>query len=271
VRFGDLLPLTARDAGCCGELLGDPPVVVKEVRDTGVLWKDDAEVRRGEELVLWGVLDAGSYNYLIQYGFRDDGTVTFGFAATGTNLPGREAEAHMHDGIWRIDVDLAGPAHDTVLLGRHLEPAGSPSATDQAPQFNAGREGFGDWKSGEFSLARVRDEVVRNGRGQKISYDLVPLRWGSSRHVEPFSQHDFWVMRERSTELSVTQLPAYVEDREPIVDSDVVLWYTSPLHHVPRHEDGRLVGGSWEGATIAMWAGFELRPRNLFDETPLFP
>ena len=35
----DLVPATAADAGCCGTVLDG--VVVKEVRDRGVLWKND--------------------------------------------------------------------------------------------------------------------------------------------------------------------------------------------------------------------------------------
>lgn len=55
VQFGfELVETSVADAGTCGELIGTPPVAVKEVRDRGVAWKDDAGVHRGQELVLWG-------------------------------------------------------------------------------------------------------------------------------------------------------------------------------------------------------------------------
>ena len=75
-RFYDLtsfnFPLvhaTDADRGYCGRLLGTPPVVVKEVRDRGLAWKDDQQVHRGRELVLWSTLDAANYNYIIEYHF----------------------------------------------------------------------------------------------------------------------------------------------------------------------------------------------------------
>ena len=52
-----------------GTLLGDlppeGPQVCKQVRDRGLAWKEDRKLRRGEELILWGALDVGNYNYII--------------------------------------------------------------------------------------------------------------------------------------------------------------------------------------------------------------
>ena len=30
-------------------------------------------------------------------------------------------------------------------------------------------------------------------------------------------------------------------------------------------------GSTWKGVALLMWGGIDLRPRNLFDRTPLFP
>ena len=58
-----LLTLKGTDcpASAGGTLIGNSQVC-KEVRDRGVAWKDDSLVRRGEELVLWSVVDASNYN-----------------------------------------------------------------------------------------------------------------------------------------------------------------------------------------------------------------
>lgn len=53
------------------------PVLIKEIRERGVAWTSDGHLRRGEELLLWSVIDTGNYEYIVQYGFRDDGTITF--------------------------------------------------------------------------------------------------------------------------------------------------------------------------------------------------
>lgn len=272
--FGfDVQRANAKDAGCCGRLLGPRgnEKVVWEVRDRGVLWKNDQLVRRGEELVLWATIDAANYNYIVHYAFRDDGSIGFRLGATAENLPGRRWEPHMHNALWRIDVDLDGFSHDSAELTRHVEPAGPPpAASDSAVAFNGGVEGHADWNPEEFTLLRVRDTVRRNAQEKNIAYDLMPMRLGTPRHQEDFTRHDFWVTRYRGTELYYPAIESYVADGEAVTDTDVVLWHISPLHHHPRSEDGR-ANPSWNGVALAMWGGFDLRPRNLFDETPLYP
>lgn len=268
-----LVTANRADAGCCGRLLGDPPTVVKEVRDRGVAWKDDERVLRGRELVLWSTLDAANYNYIFQYGFRDDGTITFRLGATARNLPGAELTPHTHTGVWKVDIDLAGAGNDSVLLVRHLEPSGSLSANDTAAPFNGGTEGFADWIAEEFTNLRVIDTAVTNANGKSIGYDLLPTRTGNARHHgagETFVQHDFWVTRYAPGQITASQLPSYVQNNQSVTNSDVVLWHVTPLHHEPRDEDGRFVGAVWQGVALLMWGGFDLRPRNLFDRTPLF-
>jgi len=267
-NFG-LVPATAEDAGCCGTILDS--VVVKEVRDRGIAWKDDTEVRRGEALVLWATVDAANYNYIIEYSFRDDGMISFRIGGTARNLPGREFEAHMHNGLWRVDIDLNGAAHDSALVAEHHESTTSSAANDTASPINGGREGGAEWNALEFTQIRVVDTVRTNAHGRNISYDMMPLRRGAARHQEPFSHRDFWVTRYRGTELIYSQLPFYVSNAESVTDTDVVIWHSSPVHHLPRDEDGEYVGRSWRGVALLMWGGFDLRPRNLFDNTPLHP
>lgn len=268
--FG-LVDAVQKDAGCCGVLLGNPPKVVKEVRDRGVVWKDDKEVHRGQQLVLWGTVDAANYNYIIEYGFRDDGVIEFRIGATARNLPGREMEGHMHNGLWRIDVDLNGFSNDSALLARHQEPAGGMTASDSANPFHGGTEGSAVWNPQEFTHIRVVDTVRKNGKGHNISYDLIPMPHGVARHVESFTQADFWVTRYHGTELRYDLLPTYVSNGESVTNTDIVLWHITPVHHMPRDEDGEFRGDFWRGSALIMWGGFDLRPRNFFDRTPLFP
>lgn len=263
--FG-LVPATAADAGCCGVLLDT--YVIKEVRDRGVLWKDDQKVRRGEELVLWATLDAANYNYIMQYSFRDDGSIGFRVAATAANLPSLPFEPHMHDALWRVDLDLDGFPNDTALHVSHSETIASNTATDAATAF--GTEGWLNFNDLQFTHVRVRDTVTKNSHGQAIAYDMIPVRAGTPRHKEPFSHHDFWVTRYRGTELTYSKVPSYING-ESVSNTDVVLWHISPLHHHPRREDGELVNNVWQGVALAMWSGFDLKPMNLFDRTPLHP
>ena len=60
-----------------------------------------------------------------------------------------------------------------------------------------------------------------------------------------------------------------------VTDTNVVLWYMSPAYHLPRDEDGLFVNPdgrvSVRGVAMTTWCGFELRPRNVFDKSPLYP
>ena len=171
--------------------------------------------------------------HIFEYGFRDDGTISFRLGATARNLLGSEEVAHTHTGVWKVDIDLAGPSHDSVLLMRHQEPAGSLAATDVAANFNGGTEGFADWAAQEFTALHIVDTVTTNANGKNIGYDLMPLRAGNARHWgvnETFVQHDFWATRYAPGQITAQDLPAYVADGQPVVDSDVVVWHVTPLH-----------------------------------------
>jgi len=82
----NLVEAIPEDTGPRGEIIGDPPVVVKELRDRGVMWKDHdgGMTRRGEELVLWATLEAGNYAYIM----RPTTTPTGRWRATSTTACG---------------------------------------------------------------------------------------------------------------------------------------------------------------------------------------
>jgi primary-amine oxidase len=278
-RF-ELTPATKKEAGAHGVLLD--PFVVKEVRDAGLAWKFYDKVRRGQELVLWATLGAANYNYVMQYGFRDEGTVTCRLGATGQNLQNHTTVGHMHNGCWRIHPSLDGD-RNTVKLVRHEEPLRTPQGKESAREieldFNRGVEGGDVWVAREFTTLRVVSPR-KNAHGHPMSYDLLPhLRPGTPRHSlvkqEAFTQFDFWVTPFRWNEQHYVQLPRFVAQKRPIRNTDVVLWYMAPMHHVPRDEDGIFPAVAGQpvnpGITQLMWGGFDLRPRNLFDATPLFP
>jgi primary-amine oxidase len=270
-----LVHLNREAAGPFGKLLGDPPTVVQEVRDRGVMWVDTATgVRRGQKLVLWSVLDAANYRYIIEYGFQDDGVVSFRVGSTGRNYSSREFEGHMHNGLWRVDVNLDGPTN-SVNVHEHIENADEPGKAKTALRpFNNGVEGFEDWHADKFTMLNITAAKKKNARKMPVSYDLAPLRMGNARHFgqgETCTHHDFWVTVNRPGEMSYPKVPEYVKKGEKITNADIVIWHSSACHHEPRSEDGRFVKDDFVGATPVAWSGFDLRPRNVFDGTPHFP
>lgn len=264
----DLEPATSDDAGPCGRIIDGR--VIHQVRSYGLMWKDDQNVRYGHELVLWGTLDSANYNYVMSYAFRDDGTIALRMGATSRNLPGSEYTAHMHEGLWRIDMDLNGFTHDSALEVSHNASTSSYGSHDSFSPFNGGREGGIDWNDREFTEVHVRDTRRTNAHGRNISYEFKPVRRGSARHPESFSHSDFWVTRYRGSERNYSNVTNYVNG-ESVTDTDVVVWHNSPVHHDPRDEDGRFINNQWRGVALLMWGGVDLRPRNLHDDTPLFP
>ena len=271
----DLLKHTQEDAGPNGKLRnGD--LVVLEMRDTGVLWKYYDKVRRGQELVLWSTLGASNYNYLIEYSFRCDGTITARLGSTGKNYGNHETTGHMHHGCWRIDVDLNDGEHNTAHLVRRLEPK-KGKVQDVVEPFNKGVEGGIDWKAEDFTRLRVECKKS-NPQGKRMSYELYPSRPGNPRHwggEEGFSLKDIWVTPYQWDEQYYINLPRFVAQKRPITDTNIVLWYMSPAYHLPRDEDGIFINPKGQaqvrGVALTTWCGFEFRPRNVFEKTPLYP
>jgi primary-amine oxidase len=273
----DLCQVGKDEAGAFGKVLGDPPTVVQEVRDRGLVRYDHLGGRRGQELILFATLNAANYRYVVQYGFQDDGSITFRLGSSGRNYASREFEGHMHAGLWRVDINLDGPNHNSVFVMEHVEPDGQPpeKAKNVHRPFNKGKEGWEDWHAEKFTMLNVVNTKRKNKRGAPWSYDLVPLRMGNARHYggddEVCTHHDFWVTKAKPNETYYTRLPEYVKDAEPIMDTDVVLWHAAAGHHEPRSEDGEMKDGNLHGCTPIMWSGFDLKPRNFWDHSPMYP
>jgi primary-amine oxidase len=282
-----LIPLTPRHAGNNGRLIGNN-FVVAELRDRGPMFSTRNPAgpltRRGQELVLWAVLEAGNYHFIMQFGFQDDGSVSFRAGSTGANLPQRKDVSHMHNACWRVNVDLGGEGKNSVFVVRHKETKDdNGKATHKEELFNEGNEGFLDWKAEEFTMLRVKHALApkegEEGNGRTIAYDLMPFRYGTARHFasgEGFTQHDFWVTPANESEQYYYNVHKYVKKESPrsIRDTRVTLWYMSSAHHEPRREDGYhlpMSNKTWGGVALTMWTGFDLKPRNFFTRTPLYP
>ncbi len=261
-----LVAASAADAGPCGKIVDGK--VIHEVTGYGVMWKDDTAVRHGQELTLWATLDSANYNYIMRYGFRDDGTITLRLGATSRNLPGMELMGHLHDGLWRVDMDLNGAGGDSAYVYEHIESTGADTASDTFKSFNGGAEGALDIDPARFTEVVVRDTLESTPRS-RISYEFRAFRNGAPRHKESFAHHDFWVTRYRGSEV-LYQFPQHVNG-ESVMNTDVVVWHMSGARHDPRNEDGFFQGNQWNGVALVMWSGIDLRPRNLFARTPLFP
>lgn len=304
-----ILEVNASEAGPDGTLVTlsgrSRPQVVAEINDRGIAWlckepNGRGISRRGQELVLWGVQDAANYDFIIEYRLRDDGSIGFRLGATGFNNPyfppRSTTEPHMHDVLWRIDVDLNGSGGDTAIQFRHLE--NENETRDVEEIFNGGREGVAQWDPATFYTIGVSDSST-NSYGNHIGYALRIGPPGRSRHYgsssggqrrEGFTQSDFAVTTFKQSERDAhfdtphrryLQADQYllgdgfpgmgVADAESVEDTDIILWHRSSAHHHPHDEDHAPGDPSdlMTGITSVHWQGVDLEPHNLFDYNPL--
>jgi primary-amine oxidase len=119
----------------------------------------------------------------------------------------------------------------------------------------------------------------RNKVGTAVAYKLVPggaippmvdraspvfRRAQLLEHtlwVTPFSPDERWPSGEFVNQSAEDEgLPVWTEVDRPIDDTDVVLWYTFGIHHVPRMEE-------WPITSVDV-VSFWLKPAGFFDHNP---
>lgn len=257
----DLQPLTTTE--CNATRLGGNKLC-RELRDRGLAWRDPFGhvARRGEKLVLWSVLNAGNYDYVMQYEFYDDGTVEVRAAATGQKLGGPDnTDGHMHNFAWRVNLDVAGAGGDTVEV---MSSKVNGPAVKESEKLVVTERGI-EWDPKTFTHVEVTDATHVNGRGRATGYTLAPVREGLARFPEQWTKFPIWVTANHGadTELRAVDIPTYL-NRERVTDADVVLWYMdSHAHENDMRDEDR-------DTVPAAWLGFRLEPQNVWDRTPFY-
>ena len=276
-----------------GKVVETGGFVAKEIHDAGNRWwtpgltfADGSErSRRGQELHLWSILNAANYRYIMLYVFGDDGTISFRLGATGYNLyAGRtDANTHLHVGCWRINVVLDNQNAVEAKTVRFVST--EKGMRSVIKPFNDNVEGGIKWNPEEFMRLRLESTAVLNKHdpAHPVGYDLVPHVQGTGRlfgRDEKFTQHDLWVtpVDPMDKETNYRDLPKYVSQKRAINDGKgVVVWASAGLIHSTRDEDlgsegdDPRGGGVRGGVATTSWVSFDLKPRNLFRRTPLFP
>jgi Cu2+-containing amine oxidase len=258
----DLVSLPAAD--CTGTRLSSNHIC-SEVLDREIAWRDpDVPVsRRGEKLVLWSILNAANYDYVMYYAFHDDGTIEVRGGSTGQKLGGPDDTAgHTHLFAWRIDLDVAGPGGDTVSVSNQ---SFSGKAVHEKEDVITTETGI-NWSAASFTHVEVDDATRTNANGRHTGYALEPMRSGLPKFKEAFTRFPIAVTRAHGAgeELRAFDLPSYL-NKESVAGQNVVLWYLDAHHHEEnmRDEDRDTVP--------VLWTGFLLQPQNLWDGTPFYP
>ena len=224
----------------------------------------------------------GSYSYLVNWAFHDDGSISPSIGAAGAlqrstsdaNSPyGRELEDspdkhwlnHTHVYYWRIDLDLGDSAADDQV-NEVSYPLGSDGRrtrlvtrlTKEAAKKIDPQTMLAWTITDGAGIDRTTADIAR-----APGYVIEPLQYGH-RHqrvdTEAFSEFDFFVTKQNDCERFISENANFYPDcaddilqfinDESIVDQDIVIWHRISFHHVPRNEDRHLMHSHWDGFTL---------------------
>jgi len=282
---GSLEPLEAAECPG-GELLTDDAVNVlcQQVHEAGYAYKSYDDQAQGSTLSLFSVSAIGAYNYVVAWNFDGDGAIRPEVGATGklqmyggnraTGWPmggGSIAVAHMHNYYWRLDFDVDGKGNDQVQELDAALDATRRSFTNTRVPFRT--ETARRVSPRSMRTWRVRDLQTANDDGHPISYELLPntdfIFRGNAG--EAFTQNELYATRLNNCERFASHNPtqngtcggnlAQFANGGSLTGADLVVWYGTSFHHLPRNED--------EPHMAAHWSGFSILPRDLTATNPI--
>ena len=198
--------------------------------------------------------------------------------------PGLAAPVHQHLFCARLDFDVDGPVNE--VHETNVEPAaagdGNPWDNAFAPRttrLDHEHAAQRDVDPGRSRSWKVVNPNVRNRLGEPVGYKLIPgssptllAQEGSSiRERARFATHNLWVTPYAPDERRAAGdfpnqhaggdgLPSWTAADRSLVDTDVVVWHTFGVTHIPRPED-------WPVMPVER-CGFLLVPVGFFDNNP---
>ncbi len=198
--------------------------------------------------------------------------------------PGLAAPVHQHLFCARLDVDVDGPINEVHEVNVEPAPAGADNPWGNAfaahtTRFERELDAQRDIDPARSRTWKVVNPNVRNGIGEPVAYKLIPgssptllAGEGSSiRERARFATHNLWVTPHAPDErraagdypnqhIGGDGLPRWTAADRSLVDTDVVLWHTFGVTHVPRPED-------WPVMPVER-CGFLFSPAGFFDQNP---
>ncbi|MGW8948621.1 copper amine oxidase [Streptomyces sp. NPDC055709] len=251
---------------------------------------DGAEVwqERGTDLLLYTVNKVSWYEYITEWRFSSDGTISANVGATGSLSPGDYdagdgrgwpigkgakdyAASHSHNVFWRLNFGLDGGVRDRIEQydSEVTPPPANGSPTTRTTRTPVTEELAGDART--MRWWRVVSATGKNKDGHPRSYEIVP--GPSAPHAgRPFTKHDIYVTQNRACEQFASNNILNCGQNAPdSVDAWVngetlshpVVWVNIGFHHIARDEDQQPMPVHWQG--------FQLAPRDVTAMNPLTP
>jgi primary-amine oxidase len=246
--------------------------------DYGFYWNLHLDGSIELEIKLTGIISTGA----LMPGALEPGTEpTYGTLVA----PELYGPHHQHFFSVRLDMQVDGQRNTVSELNSAAVPAGPSNPWGSAWQVQ--RTVLASEASGarDASPATARSWLVTssdtvNGLGGRPGYLIEPgtaapffAQEGSQQmNRGRFATKQLWVTKydpseryaagEFIAQMAVAGgVSAFVEADRPLVDEDVVCWYTVGVHHIVRPED-------WPVMPVAK-AGFHLKPVGFFDGNPM--
>lgn len=258
------------------------------------------EVRRSRRLVISMIHTLGNYEYGFYWYFYMDGSIQFeakltgvvGVSATSEDTdtapqitPQIASPIHQHLFCARLDFNVDGGPNSVQEM--EVEPLPEGKGNPYGAAFRAVTRTFKTEAEAKRNIDPARSRSWRvvnpgskNRVGKPVGYKLLPQ---ASPTLLPgvdslagkrgaFARHNLWVTPYSPDELDAgagafsyrhpggAGLPAYTEADRPIENTEVVVWHTFGVTHVPRPED-------WPVMPVE-YAGFSLMPVGFFDKNP---
>jgi primary-amine oxidase len=244
-----------------------------------------------------GNYEYGSYWYIYQDGNIEFEMKATGVINTAACLPGKPSkyatevapgvvgQIHQHVFSARLDMEIDGPANTVVECNTVAPPMGpdnphgnvfyleeTPLSTELAARRNVDFDAQRYWK--------IVNPNVSNWVGKPTGYKLLPTsavkaythpdgpsgqRAGfiyNHLWVTPFSPDERYPAGEFMNHSKGGQgLPAWTAKDRPVENTDIVVWHSFGLHHMPRVED--------HPVQPCVRCGFMLMPTGFFDQNPV--
>ena len=228
------------------------------------------------EVVLSGIMNVNGSRRQ-----RDTAHVA-GHSVTGHLVAPRvNAPNHQHFFSYRLDLDVDGSTNTVYQMDTRAvasDPKGEQFSMIERP-LSTEREAMADVSFATARTWRVVNTHRTNGLGQFTGYTLVPgaatpiFASASSAilRMTGFPAHQLWVTPHAPLELYAAGefqnlgrdnegLPSWTRANRAIADTDVVLWYTLGITHIPRPEDWPFMP--------AHRGSFRLLPTSFFTRNP---
>ncbi|WP_327352562.1 copper amine oxidase [Streptomyces sp. NBC_01304] len=244
---------------------------------------------QGKDLLIYSVNKASWYEYITEWRFSSDGTITSNVGATGSLSPydyngadGRGwpigkgardyAESHSHNVFWRLNFGLDGSAKSKVEQydSKVTAPVGDGSPKTKTTRTPVTKELTGDVKG--MRWWRVVSTAGKNKDGHPRSYEIVPGH--TVKHPgRNFSNHDVYFTEYKKCEAWASgnygcggpnaapqSVDNYVNGQTL---THPITWVNIGFHHIARDEDQQPMPVHWQG--------FSLAPRDVTAMNPLTP